>query len=202
MAVPADWDFDYSLWDLYTPLYISAPSSLRLRCPGLASIRAICKKAGTLNMEQGRIVTYLRSPTGASFWPTVIFRHQTAPGATTPLTFYHVEFRLTAAYLCRYTNAAATNLGAFPVAISNSNNVWYKYRVTWYLSYNEQNQPTLAVHLEYWNGTAWDSKGILYDTTNQGAGSGTNRSGVGARNNHASSQLTIYHDDTEIWTPA
>jgi len=201
MAVPADWDFNLTNWLLYATAYVSAPTSLKYNPPVYTYIHAISKKTEFQDLKTGRIVSNFRSDRIISFYPTFIFRHQTAPGAVTPDTGYMVRIDRNYAKLYRRLNAVETKLGEGAISPILVDNTWYQFRVTWWTSYDYQNNPSLACRVERWYYGAWVTITTLYDTQNLGLDTNTNRPGVGAYNNTALADHYVLHDDTELWIP-
>lgn len=201
MTVPADWEFSNARWELYTGSYKSAPTSLRERPLHGTYHRGWCKKTGLLNAEVGRIVDWFKSQDYVYSPALLIFRCQTEAGDTTPAHWMEAQFWRTNTKLYRYISQTPTLLATLAHGLALTANAWYKFRLTWWNAYDLQNNPTLAMEVEYWSGSAWISKGVAYDTYNLGLGSEKNRVGVGGFNNAGQDTYDTCHDDTEIWTP-
>ncbi|MBA7532576.1 hypothetical protein ES705_24802 [subsurface metagenome] len=200
MAVPASWDFQDIKWELNTDIYVSSPSSLHL-LSGRYHWNALCKNAGTLDIEQGQLIDHFQANIPISHNPGLFFRAQAPVGQNTPVTFYCAAFYTTYTRVYRYINGTPATFLTFTNDISLAAATWYLIRITWWWAYDKQNVKSTAIRIERWNGDAWVDWGTQYDTGNIGDGTGINRVGVG-RHSGSTYATTIYHDDTEIWTPS
>lgn len=132
-SVPGDWDFrrltDWSepSWELTTDWYISSPSSLRLK-NGRATtedILAICKWAGTGDLKQGMIETYIK-----------------------PDAYSGDKLRI-------YLGIKSDHSISITVTLAFLGDIEQLQHVEWWTCYDYQNQPSTRVRVEYWNGDSW-----------------------------------------------
>ena len=197
MAVPADWDFSNVNWILDTSRYVSAPSSLRLRCgsaiPG--GCLALCKHPGSLCLPQARLATSLYSTSENRI--CLVFRNQAPAGSSNWTNCYRLYIIVQGARLIRRLNNVDTQFDewANPWLTYNT---WHQLRLSWWTAYNNQNVKSLAIRTEYWDGAKWVIARTSYDPLNMWEDSAVNRCGVAASYDTA---YYMYFDDTEIWKP-
>ncbi|MBA7684533.1 hypothetical protein ES703_92937 [subsurface metagenome] len=198
MAVPGDWDFSYPDWELNTDFYTSAPSSIRIEGNDTdpRGIVALCKKAASLDLPQGRIVTQARR--GFRARPAFYFRNQAAFGSSNNANTYRLYLYDTTFLLQRIVAGVQTALDTWGGSWWTQD-AWHLIRLTWWVAYNKQNVASLAIRLEYWDGANWIINRTYYDTANRWETSGINRCGPGT---HSSPGRFTYFDDTEIWAPS
>lgn len=198
MAVPADWDFSATNWILDVSQYVSPPSSLRIASTGLVPIGqvALCKKADSLCLPQGRIVTYLR--TSPACYPNIHFRNQAANGSADPLNDYNLFGTVGTFRFYRVVAGVDTTLDNWGAAWFTAN-TWHLLRLSWWTAYDTQNVKSLAMRLERFFEGEWVIDRTYYDTENLWADSDVNRVGVGSRRHPT---YYCWFDDTEIWKPS
>lgn len=185
-----DWDKLVVNWRLDTGLYISPPSSLHFFTAGNACF--LCRLADALNLPAGRIITYLYLEWIDNYMLT--FRNQ-APldSANLSNTYLIVDINWNHIGLAKRVNDVYTLIGQ--LAWVKSYATWYRIRITWWTTYDDQNNASLAVHFEREVAGEWVSLGVLYDGDNLWHDSDTNRCGP------AVSTSYVHFDDTEIWKP-
>jgi len=192
----SDWDFGSNVWQLDTSIYISAPSSLKLS-NGAVTYALLCKYSGTINIPQGRIVSYLKSSYnwGNTSAPYIafFFRNQTAIGSTPDWTKgYAIKIQLSSSLVYLYRDGS--QLGS-TISITNKPSdatQWNQYRVTWW---TDPEGAGLMIRLEYWDGSEWVKMiNDLNDPHNKYATSSINRVGLTAISS------PVWVDDTEIWS--
>ena len=185
-----DWDKSTVTWELDTDLYISPPSSLNIWGSGNKCF--LCRLPDALNLPDGRVITWFHIAWKDNF--ILSFRNQATLGnANLANTYLIRDVDVSKWALAKYVNDAYTAIGE--IAWTHELNTWYKCRLTWWTTYDAQNNPNFAVQFEVDEAGQWVSKGILYDIANLWQESGTNRCGP------ATSTGYVHYDDTEIWKP-
>jgi hypothetical protein len=198
----SDWDFYAGYWTLDTSTYVSAPSSLKFFRNADIGNGVVCKYSTTLNIPEGRIVTYVRSQSHTSCWLLLGFRINTAPGSA---GFYYGSSPPTGCYWTDgytlqyqfYNGTYALRRGSATVASGTASalayNTWHQLRLTFW---SDPGGAGLMVRLERWDGSDWVKLfNDLNDPTNQ-IGSNYNRVGIGA---FTPQNYAIWYDDTEIY---
>lgn len=196
----SDWDFTPgAVYTLDTAQYVSSPRSLRIGGAGGSDDNTIflCRITATLNLPQGRLVTYHRSQTGmlSKSFP---FRNQAALGSASQANMYQVVITVGEWQFTKRVGGVLTIIAT--QALTTNPNVWVRDRVTWWNGVTPLNVPALSVMLERYVGDAWVQQGDwVYDEANLWKDSSINRCGIGAWED-------IYYyswlDDTEIWAPS
>lgn len=185
-----DWDKPATDWKLDTDFFVSPPSSLYSW--NTTPQAFLCRLADSLCLPTGRIVSWIRPQFQTAYWLT--FRNQVALGSSDLKDCYLIA---TSSYtrvdFGKRVNNVYTKLDEWLMSWSLA--TWIQVRVTWWTTYDAQNQPTMAVHLEAYEGGAWVDKGTLYDSDNLWSTSTVNRLGL------AVTTGGISFDDTEIWKP-
>jgi len=189
-----DWDFSSTNWLLDTGIYVSSPSSIRFGV--VTACYALCKYAGTTNLPQGRLATWLRSTLGGAKW-RIYWRNQAAVGSSNVNDTYLYALPPTATstwYLYEMIGGSTNILtsGTSYLTGNFSLNTWYKLRATWWVSDSQ-----LAMRLERLNAT-WEKVVADYVDTTPTGGATVNRPGIGR---FAESSGYLHFDDTEIWGP-
>ena len=194
----ADWDFNLVTWSLNGSQYVSIPTALKLWEAGDSSryVMALRNTPDCLAVDQGRLVTWLRTQNHIYGQPMLVFRAQVGDLTAWWRDSYSVLQYGDKAYLRFFTaGGVETNIGtwsfSFPV------NTWKKIRLTWWNGKDGSGIPATVFRLEYWDGAAWVKGGAdLYDTNERNKGSSVNRVGVC---NYGALGSPVWFDDTEIW---
>ena len=192
-----DWDFYNAYWRLDTGAYVSPPSSLRFTNANWA----LCKATGTINIVDGRIVTYLKCENtwGAGSVPTIVFRNDSAIGSVAFSNAYRVYIHVyyKRVYLQRFVNGSRTDVDINTVYSSIIATVdlrqWHQHRITWW---TDPGGAGLFVRWEILIDDEWTKIcDDLTDPSDYFSTPNTRRCGPG--NNGAPD---IWFDDTEIWS--
>lgn len=185
-----DWDKPVTGWTLTTGIYVSPPSSLY--CYATQDHAFLCRLADSLVLPAGRIVCQIYPQFLNDYWLT--FRNQATLDTEEVKDCYLISCHATNRIdFGKRVNNVYTKLDEW--VASWTLNTWVQLRVTWWNTYDDQNNPSIAVQLEVWEADAWADKGILYDSDNLWADSEINRVGLAI---HAAG---VAFDDTEIWKP-
>ncbi len=192
-----DWDFSSGAWRLDTGDYISPPSSLRLT----DEIQVLCKATGTLNITDGRIVTYMKCERdwGGYTYPDIYFRSDSPVGSASLNNAYAVElyeYNRTI-QLHRWINgspALVTYNRVYSDIVSAVSLIsWHQYRITWW---TDPGGAGLIVRWEVLLDDTWQKMcDDLIDPRNYFSTPNTRRCGVGN-----ASSYDVWFDDTEIWS--
>lgn len=191
-----DFDFGtYGAWALTVALFISAPSALKIDVTGNKSLFAALKPAFSANIRDGQIESQLRGVFPGFSHPSFLIRWQGSYAASHIASCYAAIFYNNACYISYFDAAGArADVGSI-VGGPFASDTWYRYRVTWWESFDLQNNPATAFMLERYV-AAWAQVGsILYDTNRRFVGSATNRSGVGSYSNNVTVG-SVYIDDS------
>lgn len=196
----SDWDFwDTASYDLYTGLYVSPPSSLRVFTPNVVirNKHTLCRVATTLNLPQGRLVTAVYK-TWDSQRLYYSFRNQAALGAGDHLNCYLVGITYSTWWIQRLVNGLLGWSDSQPNVATK--NTWEYFRLTWWNGKTPAGVDALAATLEKYIAGEWVKQGeVVYDTGNQFKDSEINRCGPGIVG--VEQGYPTYIDDTEIWGP-
>jgi hypothetical protein len=205
-GVVNEWDFYAGYWNLDTSIYVSAPSSLKFIRNANIGQGTTCKYDATLNIPEGRIVTYVRSQTNTDTvyaqWLLLGFRINTAPGSS---GFYFSTYPPNGSYWSDgytlqyrfidgtyYLKRGSTTVTS-GVASALAFDTWHLLRLTWW---SDPGGAGLMLRLERWDGSDWVKLfDDLNDPTNQ-TGASYNRVGIGA---HTKTNYAMWYDDTEIY---
>ena len=190
-----DWDFSQTDWTLDTGVYVSPPSSWRNS--NNASVYNLCKYAGTTNLPEGRIVSDARWANYAgSIGKKWYFRNQVGAGSINETNTYRIIscwYGLQQDWVTKIVGGTPTTLANYWSAILSAN-VWRRFRLTWWKSGG-----ILVIRWERLNGSWQKQWSDTIDNSPSFEGSGTNRCGIGCYCGIGS--ITLYHDDTELWSP-
>ena len=192
-----DWDFSSAYWQLDTGDYISPPSSLKL----IRNVHVLCKATGTLNITDGRIVTYMRCEKN---WRNYVdvdihFRNDSPVGSVTRNNAYAAELDVYYRHieLWRWVDGSSIQLLANDVysdiisAVSLTS--WHQYRITWW---TDPGGAGLIVRWEVLLDDTWQKMcDDLNDPRNYFSTPNTRRCGVGNPSSYG-----VWFDDTEIWS--
>jgi len=189
-----DWDYNKTDWALDSTTYVSPPTSLKITYYSSSAILGndnifLCKYSPTLNIPNGRIITYIKQDDASDGFFAIYFRNQKevgtvsyTPGYALQLDNYHGTKKL-------YRDGSVLNV--LSETTLRTSTAWERIRVTWFSSENG-----LEAHLEYWDGAEWVFILSFVDPDDYYATSDINRCGIGAH----SYEYPVYFDDTEIWS--
>lgn len=183
-----DWDFENTQWILSSDTPSGTGYSLQHN--GADDTDLLCRESTTQNIGQGRLVTWFKriDISGCTFF----FGADPALGSAdlSAADYYKVYIYQNGAIAYHFTDGVQDWTDS--VVIGSTDRTWEKFRVTWWNSYNLQNNPAIAIQIGKWSGSAWSDGAILYDTTIAHMAGNTKRVGIGLTG-------LAYYDDTEIW---
>lgn len=202
MAV-GDWNYSAAFWTLDTSIYVSSPSSIRWYTEPTYNRVSLLKHAVSGVIREGRIETWFRRNSNFCY-PVWIFRSQEPDGTAQCHNCYIVRADSSQA-LWFYMNDAegyevvASNI---PLGITIDVGTWYRFRISWFESYNLLNEPSTALQIERWTGSEWVAcSGVYYDANRRFESSSINRVGVGISGGTTGAYY-VWHDDTAIYKAA
>jgi len=195
-----DWDFSNAYWTLDTGIYVSPPSSLKIWNGCLV----LCKATGTLNITDGRIVSYIKcggdwGDSGVDF--RIVFRNGSSPGSATGTNTYLLSFdgKYSRIILRRVVNGSTSDIVTkYPYsdvkdAVMLSS--WNKWRCTWW---TDPTSLSLIVRVEVMINEMWTKIcDDLIDSANYFSTPDTRRCGF---HRHWYTSVATWYDDTEIWS--
>jgi len=194
-----DWDFATTNWELNTTYYVSSPASIKMW-----DNHASCKKEGTLDIPEGRVVSYIRCQHewgDQTYSQSIIsFRNNDEAGKITVekgaytdhayivngynivLDMYEIKMRLFEST----TKIMEKDIISKPAHA----NVFNKYRFTFWVS-----DGVLIVRPEWYDESVEEWKKLSDDLTDTTPAFEelNNRIGIG------SDLRWFYYDDIEIW---
>lgn len=186
----SDWDIRLGHFELTDEQFVSPPTSASLdwRFNDLA----FCRIPGTLNLPQGRIVTWWRSPKDR--YPHIRFRAQNPLGNAFPAYYYYCSFvGGPVVNLGKYIPGWNGDIGIWPFAWPS--NTWFKVRLTWWILPPSNANRRMMVRFEALEDGEWVSYGDIEDPDANFEDSELNRVGLEISNPDS------YNDDYEIWGP-
>jgi len=188
-----DWKFAFPQYELSPTKYVSEPTSLATT-PANVPRDVVCQVPAAYVLPYGRVIysCYFEEGSHAS----MTFRLQTLTALNAWQNSY--MFRIVGGGQAKVRNyVAGGTVFNYDFAWTPALNTWHKLRCTWWLGLQGGVTPALACQLEVWEGGAWVSKGIGYDTVNRWADSNINAVGHYL---HRTTDVQ-YIDDTEIYGP-
>lgn len=193
----ADWDDCHGNARLCTERYISPPSSLARDAEPYSDVMVTCKFPGTINLPEGRIVSWGYGWTSAA--QMFVIRAQGDPPCLHNLEGYWLRFAYNTNVQaeCRhYTNAEFENYGLGTFDFRLVKGEWSHLRFTWWNGLTPGCAEAICIKLEVEENGEWLDKGTLYDTNNYWKDAPTNRI------TYFTNEWRGSIDDTEIWGPA
>lgn len=191
-----DWDWSHDDYELTTEQYVSEPKCLKWQAPTTPWRQTLCKHAGTTVLNEGRVVSWLRT-TIATANPAVMFRNQAAVGTANYLNMYILNFapNLSQIQLGKFVGGSGVGIdsNAFGGGFTFPINTWRKVRVTWW-----ETGGVMYVRVEWYHDTEWTNIcDELFDADNMWSGETVNRCGL----HFGGAGGVVYADDTEVWGP-
>lgn len=188
-----DWDIGTDHWFIDTAHYISPPTSIRYVGAFSDSSHQLCRYQPAICLPEGQLIYYTRtdhpvqhaSPVFRATAPLGVASRANSYSIVQDATRGHVDFREMAdgSIVRAWQHSAPTY----------STHTWYHWRCTWFLQ-----NGNLIVHLDRWDGTAWQPHCAPFTVTDPIHGdSPIQRCGL---RTWAHDDIGIWIDDTEILT--